>query len=98
MAKKSTAFAEFILTREEELRTTILPILEANHAQGIKTLIFKKDLEGTRVHVTCIGIKVPNLSADGPTYELIALQPNQEIDLSRFAKADMNPVGLIFGE
>lgn len=98
MARNSSAFAEFILSREEEIRTTILPILQANQAQGIKTLVFKKDLEGTRVHVTCIGIKVPQLNPDEPSYELIALRPDQDIDLSRFAKADMNPVGLSFGD
>lgn len=98
MPRQSTDFAEFVLSREAEIQTKILPILDANRKVNVKTLIFKRDLEGGKVHVTCIGVKVPRIAPDEPEYQLIALRPGQAIDLSVYAKAEIDPVGLKFGQ
>jgi len=86
MAKNTTAFAEFIIEKEADIKTTLLPLIEKNQKQGIKTLVVKKNLEGTKVQVTCIGILVPKDSGEAGSVEFVEVKDGQEFDLKKFKK------------
>lgn len=96
--KNSSAYAEFILNNKGEVNTHVVPIIKANHRKGIKTLVVHKATEDAKLHVMCIGVKMPEGSGkDGPVVETIELKAGQSLDMSNYEVADMDPVGLDFG-
>lgn len=87
-----TGFAEFILDDPRQIERTIFPIITTNKRLGIKTLVLSKQLEGNKVHVVCIGVRVPEGVL--PTAEFARIEDNR--DLRALAEGDLQQVELEF--
>lgn len=91
-ASNNTGFAEFILEDPLQIEMAILPIITANKRLGIKTLVLSKHLDNKRIHIVCIGVRVPEGVL--PTAEFARIDDNR--DLRALAEGDLKQVELEF--